>query len=32
MSENKISKNFEYKGDKVPSIGMGTAFLTSDIS
>jgi len=32
MSENKIAKFFEYNGAKVPSIGLGTAFMTSDIA
>jgi diketogulonate reductase-like aldo/keto reductase len=32
MSENKICKFFEYNGAKVPSIGLGTAFMTSDIA
>ena len=32
MSEKKISKYFEYNGAKVPSIGLGTAFMTSDIA
>ena len=32
MSENKITKYFEYNGAKVPSIGLGTAFMTSDIA
>ena len=32
MSENKISKYFEYNEAKVPSIGLGTAFMTSDIA
>jgi D-xylose reductase len=32
MSENKIFKFFEYNGAKVPSIGLGTAFMTSDIA
>ena len=32
MSENKIAKFFEYNGAKVPSIGLGTALMTSDIA
>ena len=32
MSENKICKFFEYNGAKVSSIGLGTAFMTSDIA
>ena len=32
MSTKSIAKFFEYNGAKVPSIGLGTAFMTSDIS
>ena len=32
MSENQICKFFLYNGAKVPSIGLGTAFMTSDIA
>ena len=32
MEAKGISKFFEYNGAKVPSIGLGTAFMTSDIS
>ena len=32
MEAKGISKFFEYNGAKVPSIGLETAFMTSDIS
>ena len=32
MSSKELPKFFEYQNAKVPSIGLGTAFMTSDIS
>ena len=32
MDGKSVAKFFEYNGAKVPSIGLGTAFMTSDIS
>ena len=32
MSTKSIAKFFEYNGAKVPSIGIGTAYMTCDIS
>ena len=32
MASKTIAKFFEFNGAKVPSVGLGTAFMTSDIS
>ena len=32
MEEKNNKKFFEYNGAKIPSIGLGTAYMNSDIS
>ena len=32
MASKTVAKFFEFNGAKVPSVGLGTAFMTSDIS